>query len=148
LLPRFILPLLPLLALAAAGVVCEIWTRLAARRPGSFPLDRLVLPGCAALLVLLIDGPHTGTRAVLDLQPPDAVAAVRLVRQALGQDGRLSETLPPDDSLAKYSAIAHQVVIQGQASALLAVSDGSPAPDGYELIGRAGKYALYRVKGR
>jgi apolipoprotein N-acyltransferase len=99
LLQRFVLPLALIYAVAAG------WAALRLTRGGR-PLLALSL----ALIVVLWGGFGAGQRYVLANQPPDEVAAVRMVQQAASPDAliaaRVSDRLP----LAKYSAIAHQVV--------------------------------------
>lgn len=124
---RFVLPLLPVYALAAAWLV------------GRLANSRALLAAGMLLLVMLWGNIGVGSGYVLGNQDADRVAAVRLVAATLGGDERLATQLQAGDSLGKYSAIAHLVVPPDQAQYLLVSGDGAG-----EVVGRAGRYTLLR----
>ena len=162
-LPRFVLPLVPLWAVAAAGVMLSLPVpfpakvgegenvplprspiTLGERRGASGASLRLVL---ILVLLLLISGSWTvGVRAVLDRQDPDAAAAVSLVRQTV-QGSRVSDQLPADDPLLKYSAIGHLAAVEGTPGAQYILRDDEQVPDAgtYRQAGRAGRYVLWEA---
>lgn len=145
-LPRFVLPLLPLLALPAAAVAYDAWAMKPIDLGWHITSRRLILAGCFAVLVLSFGAPQNGVHSVLDLQQPDAVAAVELIQGVLKPEEDMAEALPPEDSLAKYSAIAHHVSADTNASTLLAETGVVVPSNQYDVVGRAGKYTLYRLK--
>ena len=144
-LPRFVLPLVPLLALAAAAAAHVLWTFATRRAPHTPAVPRLAVWGGAAMLLLLLGTPRAGTRAVLNNQDQEAVAAVQLVAQTVAGTDRLQARLSPEESLHKYSAIAHLVVPEREAARYVLQTDGesSQGEAGRELIGRAGRFSLY-----
>jgi hypothetical protein len=96
------------------------------------------------LALLLWNGIGAGARYVLDNQPADEVAAVQLVETTLRPGERVQFALPPDISLDKYSSISsHAASGDTQASYLLQAGDNPPA--GGTIIGRAGRFTLYRL---
>jgi 4-amino-4-deoxy-L-arabinose transferase-like glycosyltransferase len=107
LLQRFVLPLTPIYALAAGWLV---W-----RFSGG---GRRLLAFSLALIVVLWGGFGAGQRYVLANQPPDEVAAVQMVQQTLPADARIAARVADRLPLAKYSAIAHQMVDWPQGSDL------------------------------
>ena len=127
-LPRFFLPLAPIYATAAAGLLCWLVTKLevnqeARRRggeearegggefaasPSRLAASSLWLVGML-LTVVLWSGFGIGTRYVLQQQPADEVAVVQLVLQTLQPGEQLLARVPADVPLAKYSALAHRV---------------------------------------
>lgn len=145
LLPRFALPLLPLWALAAAAAMQWLWLR-AKQTTGRVTL-RAVAAGILLVLMLMLAAPGAGIRTVLDLQEPDQVAAVALVRRTLATTDRLEARLPAEDSIHKYSAIAHLVAAPNTPArfALLSSAASDPAPPDLPVAGRAGRYVLYRL---
>jgi 4-amino-4-deoxy-L-arabinose transferase-like glycosyltransferase len=143
LLARFVLPLAPIYALAAACCLKTIVPRIA---PGKrFRHELLAALGLALLLVLL-PNVHIAARQVLDQQPADQVAAVALVRQTRAPHERLLAQLPPDNPLADYSAIAHLIVEQPAEAAYLLSDTAPPAGLVARLVGQAGPYQLYRIE--
>jgi hypothetical protein len=143
LLPRFVLPLAPIYALAAAACLKTI----AARLWHAHTLVPAAL-GLAGLLLLaaLQPGLRSGAGQVLDQQPAAEVAAVALVQRSLAPGERLLAELPPEVPLAKYSAIAHLVVDDpAEAAFLLSAEAAPPAGLSATPAGRAGPYQLYRI---
>ena len=98
------------------------------------------------MLLLLLGAPRAGIHSVLNQQDPEAVAAATLIMQTLSGNDRLAAHLPPEHSLAKYSAVAHLVARDGGSAARYTLQAGgeSGSPPGLLLVGRAGRYALYR----
>ncbi len=174
-LPRFFLPLAPIYAVAGAWLLCQVLVR---DRPiaeptidhsGSHANQRIISMHQPALLmlvllmlVLLWNGFGIGTRYVLEHQPADEVAIIALARTTLQPGDKLAARLPDDVALAKYSALAHQIVpwpqaaddatalaqIQAQgADYLLWDQSFGPPPEGTSAaaIGSAGGYILYRL---
>ncbi|NJN18178.1 MAG: hypothetical protein HC822_18890, partial [Oscillochloris sp.] len=96
---RFFLPLVAIYAVAAAWAAA----RLFKNGPG-------LAFAALVLVVVLWNGFSAGRQYVLDLQPADEIAAVRMVEALAPGDtliaARVSARLP----LAKYSAIAHRVI--------------------------------------
>ncbi len=170
-LPRFFLPLAPIYAAAAAGLI--VWvvgndgrrtedggrrTEDGGRTTNAY-FKTLVVG--FMLLVLLWGGFGIGARYVLEQQPADEVAALRMVQTTLPPDALLLAHVPADVPLAKYSAIAHRVVPwpdalddsaapaaeQGVAYLLWDESLGVPAlpdPDAAR-VAVAGGYGLYQL---
>ncbi len=100
LLQRFVLPLTPIYAVAAGWAVLRLGG--GGRRLLAFSL---------ALIVVLWGGFGAGQRYVLANQPPDEVAAVRMVQQAVPADALIAARVADRLPLAKYSAIAHHMVV-------------------------------------
>ncbi|NCC35087.1 MAG: hypothetical protein EOM24_24210, partial [Chloroflexia bacterium] len=99
LLPRFFLPLTALYAVAAGWLLWRVV------RNGR------VLFGAALLLSMVLWGGFgSGVRYVLDLQPADEIAAIQMVQANVPADAMLAANVPPRLPIAKYSAIAHQVI--------------------------------------
>jgi 4-amino-4-deoxy-L-arabinose transferase-like glycosyltransferase len=165
-LPRFFLPLAPIYAAAAAGLI--VWvigdagqrTGDAGRTTNAY-FKTLVVG--FMLLALLWGGFGIGTRYVLEQQPANEVAALQMVQTTLPPDASLLARVPADVPLAKYSAIAHRVVPwpetsnesaaltraaeQGVAYLLWDENLGAPAlpdPDAAR-VALAGGYGLYRL---
>lgn len=138
-LPRFFVPIAPVYAIAAAWAVWQLGKRLEMRYTWLSPLALGLL-----LALLLWNGIGAGARYVLDNQPADEVAAVQLVETTLRPGERVQFALPPDISLDKYSSISsHAASGDTQASYLLQAGDNPPA--GGTIIGRAGRFTLYRL---
>jgi 4-amino-4-deoxy-L-arabinose transferase-like glycosyltransferase len=155
-LQRFFLPLAPIYA-AAAG--WALW-RLAGG-------GRALLGAALALVVVLWGGFGAGASYVLANQPADEVAAVAMV-QAAAPDAPIAARVAGRLPLAKYSALAHQVVdwpvgsdlaapvtaadlaaaraagadflLWDEASGLPPLSDPEAA-----RVAASGRYALYRL---
>jgi 4-amino-4-deoxy-L-arabinose transferase-like glycosyltransferase len=156
--PRFVLPLAPIYAIAAAWVIAQIPTRwdTGASRVRAFILPRAAAIASVLLIVMLMNGFAGGARYVLDNQPSDHIAAIQLVHSTLAPNERLIVRATPDDSLGKYSAIAHRVVpapdtndpaaLRATKAAYVLWSDAlGPAPEMGQAVGRAGLYTLYRI---
>ena len=143
-LQRFFLPLAPVYALAAAWTLL-ITIRALARRRTLTPV-RLQIGVILILLLVLQSGFALGVRDVIDRQPADEVAAVRLVQQTLPPEESLRVVLAPGDPVGKYSAIAHRVAPPDRATRyLLHSAEAGAIPDG-AVIAIAGKYALVQVR--
>jgi 4-amino-4-deoxy-L-arabinose transferase-like glycosyltransferase len=143
-LQRFFLPLAPVYALAAAWTLL-ITIRALARHRALIPA-RLQIGALLILLLVLQSGFAIGVRDVIDGQPADEVAAVRLVQQTLPPDEPLRVVLAPGDPVGKYSAIAHRVAPPGRATRyLLHSAEAGAIPDG-AVIAIAGKYTLVQVR--
>jgi hypothetical protein len=143
-LQRFFLPLAPVYALAAAWTLL-ITIRALARRRTLTPV-RLQIGVILILLLVLQSGFALGVRDVIDRQPADEVAAVRLVQQTLPPEESLRVVLAPGDPVGKYSAIAHRVAPPGRATRyLLHSAEAGAIPDG-AVIAIAGKYTLVQVR--
>ncbi len=165
-LPRFFLPLVPIYAAAAAGLI--VWVigdagpRTGDGRRKTNAYFKMLVVGLI-LLVLLWSGFGIGARYVLEQQPADEVAALQMVQTTLPPDALLLARVPADVPLAKYSAIAHRVVPwpeisndsaalaraaeQGVAYLLWDASLGVPAlpdPDATR-VAVAGGYELYQL---
>jgi 4-amino-4-deoxy-L-arabinose transferase-like glycosyltransferase len=143
-LQRFFLPLAPVYALAAAWTLL-ITIRTLTRQQALTPV-RLQIGMTLILLLVLQSGFALGVRDVIDGQPADEVAAVRLVQQTLPPDEPLRVVLAPGDPVGKYSAIAHRVAPPDRATRyLLHSAEAGAIPDG-AVIAIAGKYALVQVR--
>jgi hypothetical protein len=142
-LPRFVLPLLPIWGVAAAATLHFLWMGTIDQINGA--RRRRLLAGATLLALLLVAGsPGAGVRSALGNQDPDAVAAANLLRRTLGEDERFVAQLPPEDSLAKYSAVAHLAAPASDPAARYALR--APArPNEAGLIGRTGRYTLVRL---
>jgi 4-amino-4-deoxy-L-arabinose transferase-like glycosyltransferase len=143
-LQRFFLPLAPVYALAAAWTLL-VTIRALARQRTLTPV-RLQIGVILILLLVSQSGFALGVRDVIDRQPADEVAAVRLVQQTLPPEESLRVVLAPGDPVGKYSAIAHRVAPPGRATRyLLHSAEVGAIPDG-AVIAIAGKYTLVQVR--
>ncbi|MDW8214087.1 MAG: glycosyltransferase family 39 protein [Roseiflexaceae bacterium] len=143
-LQRFYLPLAPVYAIAAAWTLALAISALAAWR--SWSPVRLWIMGVLVFLVLLWQGFALGVREVIDRQPADEVAAIRLVQQTVPPGEMLRTVLAPGDPVSKYSAIAHRIAPpERETRYLLHSSEAGPRPDG-AVIATFGKYALVQVQ--
>jgi 4-amino-4-deoxy-L-arabinose transferase-like glycosyltransferase len=143
-LQRFFLPLAPVYALAAAWTLL-VTIRALARQRTLTPV-RLQIGVILILLLVLQSGFALGVRGVIDRQPADEVAAVRLVQQTLPPEESLRVVLAPGDPVGKYSAIAHRVAPPDRATRyLLHSAEVGAIPDG-AVIAIAGKYTLVQVR--
>ena len=118
-LERFFLPLAPIYAVAAGWALWRMMSCCTPPSPvqgeggrgGEGLASRRTLLGLAlALVVVLWGAPAAGTRYVLDNQPADEVALVRMVETALPPEARIAARVAARLPVAKYSAIAHRVV--------------------------------------
>jgi 4-amino-4-deoxy-L-arabinose transferase-like glycosyltransferase len=164
-LPRFFLPLVPIYALAAAWLVQVMSNEL---RVTSFRslVTRYSLLATFILVVVLWGGFGVGRGYVLQNQPADEVAAVRLVAAHVQPGQRLVSELDPRVPLDKYSAMAHMVLPmppaadmgaalaqarqQGATYLLWDGGQGEPplASPSSALVGTAGRFGLYRLEGQ
>jgi hypothetical protein len=177
---RFFLPLTPTYALAAAWAITQLQPAIdqqpaANGETNGGRLARAIgrnTPLIAGMLLLALlwggfaDGTAYVTRARTPAndnapgQPADELAAATLVLQTLRAGERLVLQPPQGSldglSLAKYSAIAHQVVpapATNDPAALRATGAGyllrattlGPAPGGFPAVGSAGGYTLYTL---
>lgn len=141
-LPRFFLPLVGIWAVAAAGALCRLpgGTPVVEGRPDS-PRRRIVL--ALIVIVLLGQGPGSATRAVLGLEDSDAAAMARIISATLAPGATIEPRLAADETLAKYSAVAHRFVANERADYVLWSSrSGKEQPAG-TLQSRSGPYYLY-----
>ncbi|MBP1467142.1 glycosyltransferase family 39 protein [Candidatus Chloroploca sp. M-50] len=157
LLPRFFLPLTALYAVAAG------W--LLGRVVGN---GRLLVGAALFLSMVLWGGYGAGVRYVLDLQPADEIAAIQMVQAHVPADAMLAGNVPARLPIAKYSAIAHQVIEWPSAEAIQTgitaaeldaaraagatyllwdAAQGPPPLDNPEaaLIAQTERYRLYRL---
>jgi hypothetical protein len=164
-LPRFFLPLAPAYAVAAGWAAMALARRTAPR----LGLARVQALVAAVLLVVLWGGFEAGASYVLRPQPngatpgqpPESLAAARLVEGALGPGERLAVLVMPGDeaglALAKYSAVAHMVIPAPEsadagalraagAKYLLWSTELGPTPPTGEQVGAAGRYLLLRLR--
>lgn len=155
-LPRFVLPLAAVYAVAAVGLVQMLLRPVAGLRG--------VLLVLLAALLLVPGGIRTGTQAVLANQPAAQVEIVRLLLATLPPDERVLTYLPAANPLGKYSAVAHRTVPlpatvdASDTAAVLAAAEAAevrvllwdlalgiaPPPEASE-IGQAGTLRLYRL---
>lgn len=141
-LPRFVLPLLPVWAVAAVAAALRLGSRSNAARPAGRP-PWAAATTLAVFLLLQTGAFPTGVRAVVDGQDQEMAAAVSLVRSVAGRGEHVVFDLQPGDTLGKYSAVAHLAASAGTPGTAYQLTTKSP-PAGARLIGRAGRYALYR----
>jgi hypothetical protein len=145
-LPRFCLPLVPVAAILAAEALRRGWQHGAIA--SSTVARQGFVAACCVVVLLAAGSVGAGEREVLRNQDADAVQAVALVERTLGPTDRLIATLPADDFLAKYGAIAHRADADPSQPPRFALytDDGADAtlPRG-ELVGRAGRYRLDRI---
>jgi len=154
-LPRFFLPLAPVYAVAAGWAAVRLGALVL---PHTNETRRLII-ATLVLVPLLWSGFNAGATyvvrpqpdAVTPGQPPETLAAARLVAETLAPGERVVIQIAPADeeglALTKYSAIAHIVAPEtsdavGAAYILWSGDLGSP-PAG-QVIGSAGRYILLR----
>ncbi|WP_097653331.1 ArnT family glycosyltransferase [Candidatus Chloroploca asiatica] len=157
LLPRFFLPLTALYAVAAGWFLGRVVGN-----------GRLLVGAALFLSMVLWGGYGAGVRYVLDLQPADEIAAIRMVQAHVSDDQLLAGNVPARLPIAKYSAIAHQVIEWPSAEAIQTgitsaeldaaraagavyllwdAAQGPPPLDNPEaaLIAQTERYRLYRL---
>ncbi len=163
-LPRFFLPLAPLYAVAAASTVRWLATRVTPPQD-TLRFIRYVVLITLLLLLLLHAGFRIGSHSVLQQQPSDEVAILKLTDQKLQPGEKVLVHVPPTVPLHKYSALAHRAIAlpdvadaqttltqaqsQHPAIAYLLWDEKMgdiplPASDDRQ-VGRAGRYGLYRL---
>lgn len=108
-LQRFFLPLTPLYAAAAGWLIHELVAKVWRRFSAVLTEARVMTAAAVVLLALLWGGFGIGARYVLDHQPAEEVAAVRLTLATLDADDRLIARVSVRTPIAKYSALAHHV---------------------------------------
>ncbi len=138
---RFFVPLVALWATAGASALLCLGRRWHVRGWSSHINTGLTL----LLLVLLSSEIGSGAAAVLDLQPPADVAIVAAITAQLPAANQIQPRLAPEETLAKYSAIAHRFAADGQYILWSAHSE-RPKPTGGALLATSGQYQLYRQK--
>lgn len=143
-LQRFVLPLTPIYALAAAWIIWQA-ARLMAERLSVAPARLAILAG-VVLLAFLQDSFTIGARYVLDRQPAEEVAIIRLVEQRLPVGEPFGIALAPGDAVGKYSAIAHRVAPAETTPRYLLHHLAAGAPPAGETLVTAGSYTLLRIK--
>lgn len=143
-LQRFVLPLTPIYALAAAWIAWEA-ARLLAERVSFAPARMGILAG-VVLLVFLQDSFSIGARYVLERQPAEEVAIIRLVEQRLPGGEPFGIALAPGDAVGKYSAIAHRVAPAETTPRYLLHHPAAGAAPAGETLAAAGSYTLLRIE--
>lgn len=164
-LPRFFLPLAPVYAVAGAWTVQTTIVHLSAPGTSAATLQKRTLAALLILLVLLHHGVALGSRLVLEHQPADEQAIVRLALDTLPPGECILAHVSPLEPIHKYSALAHRVVTlpampdeqaileaaQGQGINYLLWDEATaPLPLAgatAEPVGSAGRYRLYRLRG-
>lgn len=153
-LPRFFLPLAPVWALASVAPLVTL-ASLAARRWPRWSQPQWLAVSALALLALLARGPQIGARYVLDHQDPHATAVVRALLPRLAPSDRIAFALPAEDSLGKYSALAHYATRTDLATARYVIWSAQagehPALDTLGVQQRApfavfGPYQVYAIE--
>lgn len=153
-LPRFFLPLAPVWALASVAPLLALAEQLARRWP-SWSRSQWLAAGALALLALLAGGPQIGARYVLDHQDPHATTVVRALLPRLAPTDRIAFALPAEDSLGKYSALAHYATRTDSAAARYVIWSAQagehPLLETFGLQQRApfavfGPYQLYAIE--
>jgi hypothetical protein len=166
-LPRFFLVLAPIYAVAAVTTVR--WLATIATPPQDTPrFTRYVVLFTLMLLLLLHGGFRIGSHFVLQQQPSDEVAILKLTDQTLQPGEKVLVHVPSSVPLHKYSALAHRAIalpdVADAQNALAQAQSQHPAiayllwdetmgdiplPTTREdmLVGRAGRYGLYRLDG-
>lgn len=170
LLPRFMLPLIPIYAVAAAWLVGHVTTTLLSRSPNQQTTRLRWQLAILLLLGLLLQNTiQSGIRSVLARQPADEVAIINLALTTLQPGEMIVAELSPESPVAKYSALAHRVIPdQASTTELTSQHDWSAAqaagaiyllwdatqgdpllsmsPNADQAhVGRAGPYTLYRL---
>lgn len=113
LLPRFLLSLAPLYAIAATWLISQAAKKLVQRAN-----ERIIIVWLG--LLLCQNGNFaTATQFVLTQQPPAEVAAVDLVLKTLPPRTSFFVQTRPNVPLAKYSALAHRAIPWAAAASLL-----------------------------
>jgi hypothetical protein len=165
LLPRFVLPLAPIYAIAAAWTISQL-RPATDEQPTSPAGGRLPLLTGLLLFALLWGGYAGGGAYVLNTRPPteadlpgqpaEEVAAIQLVQSTVRTGEPLIVRTDPRVTIGKYSAIAHLVALAPAAddpAALRATGAGyllwdsrlGTAPAVGPEAGRAGPFTLYRI---
>jgi hypothetical protein len=180
-LPRFFLPLAPIYAVAAASLILRAirairaiqavqavqWATQQAmpHTPPTAAIRRLIMV-CAGLLLLLGQGPRIGAHYVLDHQPHDERAIIRLALDTMQPGERVLVWVEAGVPIASYSALAHRAatpsdapdreaalewarhqpqiayLLRDEAAALPSFPPGLLAV----RVGGAGRYGLYRLE--
>ncbi len=94
------------------------------------------------LLVLLSGQIGSGGAAVLDHQPPADAAIVEAINAQVPVTDQLQPRLAPEETIAKYSAIAHRFAPAGK-YILWSANSARPKPTGDALIATIGQYQLF-----
>ncbi len=136
---RFFVPLLAIWAAAGASALLCLGRR-SRRRGWASGIDI----GLTLLLLVLLAGEISiGSGAVLDLQPPADVAIVAAINAGVPATDHIQPRLAPEETIAKYSAVADRFAAAGH-YILWSAHSGRPRPDGDALIATSGQYQLYR----
>ncbi len=144
-LPRFFLPVAPILALAAVAPIMELGAAFARRWTSLSQVQwRAVL--ALGLLVCLAAGPRIGARYVLERQDAAAAEIARavLARNAAGTG--VSFELPAGDMLDDASAISGLGEVEPAAILVLGGDLTLPSLAGREPFAAAGQYRAYEIR--
>ncbi|HEY1015053.1 MAG TPA: hypothetical protein VGE07_20265, partial [Herpetosiphonaceae bacterium] len=140
LLPRFMLPLSPIYAIAAAALLAD----------GLRRLDRLEFGrrvALAGLAVAALAGPQAlaGAGNVLAGQVPAELAIAAAVEAQVPPGAPIAAKVDPRTALPEYSAIAHRLasVAAPTLDDRWLVWEGEPPP-GWQAVARSGPLGLYR----
>jgi len=145
-LPRFFVPLVPILALAAVAALGLAAAALA-RRAAWLGVRQWRAVLALALLGCLAAGPRIGARYVLERQDAAAAAIAGAVQARLTPGGGVRFQLAADDLLDDVSAIAGFAAVEP--ATILVLGDGQPLPEllaGREPFATAGQYRAYELR--
>jgi hypothetical protein len=140
LLPRFIVPLIPIYALAASALVAGWWGT-----PGTQGPRRLAALGIGIGL-LGVGQASVGAQAVLSQQVVAERTIVQAIIRHVPADAPLAAQVAPRTAIAKYSAVAERLrpgegEVPGDLRWL--VAEGA-APAGWQIVARSGELGLYQ----
>jgi len=146
---RFFVPLAPIWAIASATAVVSLAHRSALR--WRFLQQRQwMLVISMIVLVLMAQGPQTGARYVLEHQNPEAALVAKVLLERLQPGERVAFVLPPEDTLDKYSAVAHVAVTNQQEAAYIVWSthagEGAAELINQEPLAVVGPYTIIANK--
>jgi len=96
------------------------------------------------LLVLLSGEIGSGSAAVLAHQPSADTEIVALITQIVPVGASIQPHLAPEETLAKYSVVAHRFAPGANQYMLWSTRSGQPKPSGAALLATSGQYQLFR----
>ncbi len=146
LLPRFVVPLIPIYALAASTLLGGWWRQTPAG-PGATPRNPRLLAGLAIGIGLLgLGQASAGAQVVLDQQVVAERAIVQAILGSVPADVPIAAQVAPRTAIAKYSAVADRLSsgagdVPGEVRWL--VAEGA-APAGWQVVARSGQLGLYQ----